>query len=114
MLELANAWAASRPAYIVLLFVLFIVPRLLQRFRVPTAITALAFGAAAGMGLGWFRQDNTVDLLSTLGVVALFVFAGLDVDLVELRRERRPLVEHVAVSVASLAAISCASVWLWH
>lgn len=114
MLELANAWAASRPAYIVLLFVLFIVPRLLQRFRVPTAITALAFGAAAGMGLGWFREDNTVDLLSTLGVVALFVFAGLDVDLVELRRERRPLVEHVAVSVVSLAAISCASVWLWH
>jgi Kef-type K+ transport system membrane component KefB len=114
MLELANAWAASRPAYIVLLFVLFIVPRLLQRFRVPTAITALAFGAAAGMGLGWFRGDNTVDLLSTLGVVALFVFAGLDVELRELRRERRPLVEHIVVSGVALAVVSWACVSLWH
>jgi Kef-type K+ transport system membrane component KefB len=113
MLELANAWAASRPAYIVLLFVLFIVPRLLQRFRVPTAITALAFGAGAGMGLGWFRGDDTVDLLSTLGVVALFVFAGLDVDLRELRRERRPLVEHIVVSSVVLAVVSWASVALW-
>jgi Kef-type K+ transport system membrane component KefB len=108
------AWTASRPAYIVLLFVLFIVPRLLQRFRVPTAITALGFGMVAGLGLNWFRDDQTVSLLSTLGIVALFVFAGLDVHLGELRRERRRLVEHVLVSGVSLAVVAGLASRFWN
>lgn len=107
-------WTPTRAAYVVLLFVLFVVPRLLQRAGVPTALTALAFGAAAGMGLHVFQQDTTVQLLSTLGIVALFLFAGLDVDLRELRRERRTLVEHVVVTGAALALTAIAGRLLLH
>ncbi|OYV72901.1 MAG: hypothetical protein B7Z74_04760, partial [Deltaproteobacteria bacterium 21-66-5] len=66
--------------YVALLFALFVVPRVLQRFRLPSAVTSVALGALAGLGLGLFESDPTVRLLATLGIVALFLFAGLDVE----------------------------------
>ena len=88
-------WLSKEVVYVLLLFMLFVVPKFLQRFRIPSALTALAFGAAAGMGLGVLRHDETVGLLSTLGIVALFLFAGLDVDVAELRRGAVVIGEHV-------------------
>ena len=92
--------------YILLLFVLFVLPRLLQRFRLPSAVTCLALGALAGMGFGKFQQDPTVNLLSTFGIVSLFLFAGLDVEFRELRRNTRVLTQHIAIRVALLAVVS--------
>jgi Kef-type K+ transport system membrane component KefB len=71
-------------------------------------LTALAFGAAFGLGFGMFQADPTVGLLSTLGIVALFLFAGLDVEVGELRREVRTLAEHVGVRVIALAGVAVA------
>ena len=62
---------SSEIAYIALLFGLFIVPRILQQWGIPTAISAFALGAGVSMGLGLFRGDETVSLLSTLGIVSL-------------------------------------------
>jgi len=52
-------------AYVGLLFGLFVIPKVLQRWRVPAAITSLLLGAVAGPGLGWFHHDQTIGLLST-------------------------------------------------
>lgn len=86
-------------AFIALLFGLFIVPKALQRFRLPGAITSLLMGIAA-RGLGFFPEDPTLQLLSTLGIVALFLFAGLEIDGRELRRNVSPLVWHAAIWTA--------------
>lgn len=91
-------------SYLILLFALFVVPRALQRFRVPTAITSFALGVVSALGLGYFLLDPTVELLSTLGIVSLFLFAGLDVDLHELRKHAGVLLQHIAIQVAILAA----------
>lgn len=90
-------------AYVALLFGLLVLPKALQRWRIPSAITSLALGLAFGEGLGLFRHDQTIHLLSTLGIAALFLFAGLDVDASSLRRGARMLVEHVVVVAAMLA-----------
>ena len=95
--------------YLLLLFALFVVPRILQRFRVPTAITSYALGALCGLELGLFGDDATVRLLATLGIVSLFLFAGLDVDLATLRREARVLAQHVALQLAGLALVAWAA-----
>lgn len=89
--------------YVVLLFALFIIPRLLQPFRIPTAITSFALGAVSGIGLNRFQHDPTIELLSTFGIVALFLFAGMEVEFAELRRERRILFQHVLIRVAALS-----------
>jgi Kef-type K+ transport system membrane component KefB len=83
--------------YILLLFGLLVLPKALQRFRVPSAITTLMLGVGFGAGLGYFTQDETVHLLATFGIAALFLFAGLDVDGGSLRREARILSEHLLI-----------------
>lgn len=94
----------AEPTYVLLLFALFVLPKALERFRVPTAVTAFALGAASGLGLGWFEHDKTVELLSAFGIVSLFLFAGLDAELHELRRHSRVLLRHLALRLVGLAA----------
>lgn len=99
-------------SYVLLLFVLFVVPRFLQRYRLPGAVTALALGAGA-TALGLFQQDETIALMSTFGIVALFLFAGLDVDLDALRPDARVLAQHLAIWGATLALLTTAAVWIF-
>lgn len=89
--------------YMLLVLGLFIVPKALQRFRVPSAVTCLALGALASIGFHLFHEDHTVKLLATLGIVTMFLFAGLEVDFAELREGRRVLLQHVAVQILLLA-----------
>lgn len=97
-------------AFIALLLTLFVLPKVLQRFRIPGAITSLVLGAAATQ-LGLFPHDATLTLLSTLGIVALFLFAGLDIDAHELRSNVKALMLHgliwtaLALATAIVAAV---------
>jgi len=95
------------------LFGLFVVPRFLQRYHIPTAVTALSFGVVAGMGFGFLEDDPTVSVVATLGIVALFLFAGLDVRVQELRRERRILIEHVVLRLVALGVSMVALTWIF-
>ena len=88
---------------------LLVVPKALQRFSIPSAITSFAFGAIAGAGLGWFQHDSTVALLAVLGIVSLFLFAGLEVDKDELRRDGRVLLQHLTIRMVSLAVATVAA-----
>jgi len=92
--------------YVGLLFLLFIVPRVLQRYGLPTAVTSVGLGALAGLGLGLFHEDHTVELLATLGIVSLFLFAGLEVNLGELRRELPVLSQHIAVQLGLFVGVA--------
>ena len=94
-------------SFIALLFALFIVPKALQRYKIPSAITSLVMGAAAS-AFGLFSDNPTLHLLATLGIVALFLFAGLEIDGPELRQNLVPLVLHAAIwgALAILTAIA--------
>lgn len=105
MPELTGA-AASELGYVVLLFALFVVPRVLQRWRLPSAITSFALGAVAGIGLHLYVDDSTIHLLSTFGIVALFLFAGLEVDLGQLRQSARYLSVHLVVRAALMGMVA--------
>jgi Kef-type K+ transport system membrane component KefB len=65
----------------------------------PGAITCFAIGAALKLGFHHFHEDSTVRLLATLGIVAMFLFAGLEVDFAELKQGRKVLGQHVAVQL---------------
>ncbi|HEX7076822.1 MAG TPA: cation:proton antiporter [Candidatus Eisenbacteria bacterium] len=90
--------------YVLLVFALFVVPKVILRFRIPTAITELGLGAAAGVGLGLFHGDTTIALLSSFGIIALFLLAGLDVDVRALARDRFVLLQHLAIRSVLVAA----------
>lgn len=101
---------SSEYGYIALLFALFVIPRALQRFRVPAAFASLALGAVAGLVLGWFQHDSTLQLLSTFGIVSLFLFAGLEADLREMRLNAMVLAQHLVVRASLLALVAIAIV----
>jgi Kef-type K+ transport system membrane component KefB len=97
---------SSEFQYLALIVGLFIVPRVLQRYRLPSAVTCVAIGAIAGMGFGAFEGDTVLPLLGVLGIVAMFLFAGLDVDFHELRSGSRILIGHVLIQGALLALVT--------
>lgn len=92
--------------YVLLLFALFVIPKVLQRFGVPSAITSLGLGAIAGMGFGLFQTDATVQLLSSLGIVALFLFAGLEVDAEDLRDEYPVISQHLVILMLAFLLVA--------
>ena len=99
--------------YVLLLFALFVVPRLLQRVRLPAAITAFLLGAGVSFsGAELLPTGPTLPLLATFGIAAMFLVAGLEVHLGELRRGARVIGEHLAIRIVLLAAASALVAWL--
>ena len=94
--------------YLAVVFGLLVIPRALQRFRLPAPLTCFAFGIIVA---GFFKpliNDSVISYLSTLGIAALFLFAGLEVDLPELRRQLPSLAGNFAVR--GLVLVACARI----
>jgi len=94
--------------YVGLLFALFVVPKAFQRYRIPSAITSLGLGAAAGAS-GFVGPTDTVQLLATFGIVALFLFAGLEIDGGELRRDAHVLIQYGVIWLALVVGTTYAA-----
>lgn len=92
--------------YIIVIFALFVVPRILLRLRVPTAITCLLLGAIAGPALGLFVKDPTIKLLATFGIVALFLFAGLELDIHTLQKQAKIIIQHLVLHLIGLTIVA--------
>ena len=87
--------------YLAVVFGLLVIPRALQRFRLPAPLTCFAFGIIVA---GFFKpliQDSVISYLDP-GYRGAFSFAGLEVDFVELRRQ-----------IPSLTATSPSVGWCW-
>jgi Kef-type K+ transport system membrane component KefB len=97
---------SNEVGYILLIFVIFIVPKALQRYRLPAAITSFGLGAGAALVLNYTHADSTIKLLATLGIVTLFLHAGLDINVAELHRNRRILTQHVLMFLGLLLLVS--------
>src|SRR5208282_793820 len=94
--------------YLAVVFGLLVIPRALQRFRLPAPLTCFAFGIIVA---GFFKPlvvDSVISYLATLGVASLFLFAGLEVDLAELRRQLASLAGHFALR--GLVLVVCARI----
>ncbi len=91
--------------YVLLIFGLFILPRFLQRYGLPGAVTSLCLGFVSTQ-IEFLPHDHTIALLSTFGIVALFLWAGLEIDLADLRPAWRALTSHLVVFSLLLAGTS--------
>lgn len=98
-------------SYILLVFALFVLPHVLLRARIPSAITSLGSGVVCGMGLHLFHGDQVVHQFAVFGIAALFLFAGLEVDFAQLRRHGRVVVLHLLTRVLTLSATAVAAAW---
>ena len=97
---------ANEYKYVLLIVGLFFGAKYLQRFRLPGAVTCLGIGVAFGLGLGWFEHDPVVEIFAVLGISVLFLFAGMELDVTEMRRDARRLGGHVLMQAAAVLAVA--------
>lgn len=100
--------------YLFMIFGLLVVPRALQRFRVPAPLTCFAIGILAAIFLKQLVGDPVGTVVATFGIAALFLLAGLEVDLVEIRRQLPRLSGYLASRAAFLAAFAWVCIRYFH
>jgi len=83
-----------------------LIPKALQRLRIPAPVTALLLGAVFALFAPTVSKDSTLYLASTLGIASLFLFAGLSVDVEELGRDPKILIGTLVVHAAILVAVA--------
>ena len=73
------------------MFLLFIGTKFFQRYHVPSAISAVALGALSNVFYPWAGQDHLLSTFSILGISSLFLFAGLEVEIDEIKNSKKQL-----------------------
>ena len=99
--------------YVGLIFGLFVIPRMLTRFRLPAGISAIFLGIGAGVWFPTLDKDVTLTMMALFGITALFLFAGLDVDIQQMKKSWIILVQHVVISVILLALVTWGLMHWW-
>lgn len=92
--------------YIILFTILLVLPKLLLRFHIPVGITSITLGVVTSLSLGWFKDDQLVLMLSRLGITSLFLFAGLEIEVEEIKRDAKALGGHVGKFVVLTLLLS--------
>ncbi len=87
----------SQLLYLALIFTLLVVPRMLQRYRIPAPITCFILGISTGLLASEYSHDATLGLLAALGISSLFLFAGLEVNVHDLKKGFWPLLGHLVI-----------------
>ena len=100
--------------YLVTVFGLLVVPRALQRFRLPAALTCFVLGIVVAIFYKSLTGDRVIGVVAALGIASLFLFAGLEVDLVEIRRQLPRLSWHLALRVLFLLLFTWLAIRILH
>jgi len=85
-----------------------VVPRALQRFRIPAPLTCFLLGITVSIFFKKVVDDQVLAAVSTLGIASLFLFAGLEVNLPEISRQLPRLISHLGTRSLFLAGL----IWL--
>jgi Kef-type K+ transport system membrane component KefB len=100
--------------YLAMILGLLVVPRALQRFRLPAPLTCFIFGIIGAVFFKTTVDDHVLRVVATLGVASLFLLAGLEVDLVEIRLRLPRLMGHLAIQGVFLIAAAWLSTRYLH
>lgn len=94
--------------YLAMVFILLVIPRALQKYRLPAPLTCFAIGMFTVIWISDYSNDNTLSFLAALGISSLFLFAGLEVDLGELKKGFWPLMNHLLIRCLVIAGFTWA------
>jgi Kef-type K+ transport system membrane component KefB len=101
--------------YLAAIFGLLVGPRALQRFRLPAPLTCFALGIVVTL---WVKPAGevvaVVSGLATLGIASLFLFAGLEVNLIEIQRQLPQLLGRLAIRGLFLAVAAWLAIRYLH
>jgi Kef-type K+ transport system membrane component KefB len=88
---------------LVVVFGLLVVPRALQRFRLPGPLTCFILGILVAIFGRHLIDDRVATVVATFGIASLFLLAGLEVDLAEIREQLGRLSVYLGILALFLA-----------
>lgn len=94
--------------YLAIFAVVLLVPKAFMGFKIPSGITALFLGILAAYFYESISKDQLVSIFAQLGITSLFVFAGLEVNFKELKKDKVYLTKYLIQS--ALLLVLCAGV----
>ncbi len=123
--------AAPSGVFLVLFFVVLVMPRVAEKLRLPGVVGLTVGGMLVGpFGFGVLERDGPVELLGGAGLLFLMFEAGLELDRDVLAQERRQtfvfgvltfaapfalgVAMHLWLGYSGLAALLLASCWSSH
>ena len=78
--------------FIVLLAILFFIPKILARFTIPQTFSEILLGIVLGPTLFYlFEMNSLIELMGTIGIITLFFIAGFEVDFDGIKEKRKTL-----------------------
>lgn len=92
--------------YLAMVFILLVIPRALQKYRLPAPLSCFAIGMFTVIWIADYSHDDTLSFLAALGISSLFLFAGLEVDLRELKKGFWPLMNHLLIRCLVIAGFT--------
>ncbi len=92
--------------YLAVFSLVLILPKILMRFKIPSGITALMIGVILTSLDPTLRSDTLFRFLSQIGITSLFLFAGLEVEFEELKRDKIYLTKFLTKSLIILFIIA--------
>lgn len=92
--------------YLAMVFILLVIPRALQKYRLPAPLSCFAIGMFTIIWIADYSHDDTLSFLAALGISSLFLFAGLEVDLRELKKGFWPLMNHLLIRCLVIAGFT--------
>jgi Kef-type K+ transport system membrane component KefB len=92
---------------LVSIFGLLVIPRALQRFRLPAPLSCFILGILVAIFGRHLIDDRVLTAVATFGIASLFLLAGLEVDLTEIRHQ----LPRLSVYLGILAVFLIAAAW---
>lgn len=93
--------------YLILIFTLLVVPHFFHRFKIPSPIITFILGIIVAAS-EIMRLDSTISLMATIGISALFLFAGMEVDFFSVKKEMKVLIKHMIFELLLLSGVAYA------
>lgn len=94
---------------VVVLCALLVVPRALQRARIPAPLSCLLMGLVVVHALPGL-DAHVLHFPAMLGITTLFLFAGMEVEFGKLRAKAKPLLVHAGLRVLSITVVALIAV----
>jgi len=97
-----------------IVLIILVIPRALQRFRLPAQLTCFFFGVLISIFYKPLSADRGAEIMATMGIASLFLLAGLEVDVAEIRRDLRRICLYLVFFAAFLIGIAMLAMRFLH
>jgi len=94
--------------FLVTIVILFVLPKIIRRYiRLPAPLAEVFLGIVLGLAFtNFFFIDDMISILSTIGIITLFVHSGIEADLDFVLQKKRFFIENIIVHLLLIAAVS--------